>query len=101
MAKSKKEPFVAIPLSILYREDLTATDKLIYGVILRYDGMPGAHGAFASLATMAREAGISRSSVKRAVRNLERLKLIKQIGHGYRGTARWEARPGSKRPGSI
>jgi DNA-binding Lrp family transcriptional regulator len=68
-APSRREPFTIMPVAIIRHPGLSPTDKAVLWVIASYD-WEGGEGCIASYSTLAREAGVSESSLKRAIRKL-------------------------------
>lgn len=80
------EQFIKLYDSIVKRQDLTATDKLVYGVISRYQG----HKAIAwpSQETIADHIGSNVRTIRRSILHLLDLRLITihEKGDGRRST---------------
>ena len=66
-------------LNFLYRTELPHRAKLVY--IYLFDRMDKEHKAWPGLNTIARELSLSRSTVKRAIRDLEQAELLKKEAH--------------------
>ncbi len=66
-------------LDFLYRMDLPHRAKLVY--IYLYDRMDKEKKAWPGLNTIAKELSLSRSTVKRAIRDLEKAELIRKEPH--------------------
>lgn len=66
-------------LSFLYRTELPHRAKLVY--LYLYDRMDREHKAWPGLNTIAQELSLSRSTVKRAIADLERAQLLKKEPH--------------------
>lgn len=66
-------------LSFLYRTELPHCAKLVY--LYLYDRMDRERKAWPGLNTIAQELSLSRSTVKRAIADLERAGLLKKEPH--------------------
>lgn len=66
-------------LSFLYRAELPHRAKLVY--LYLYDRMDRERKAWPGLNTIAQELSLSRSTVKRAIADLERAGLLKKEPH--------------------
>lgn len=66
-------------LSFLYCLDLPHRAKLVY--LYLYDRMDKERKAWPGLNTIAKELSLSRSTVKRAIEDLEQAELIKKEAH--------------------
>lgn len=63
----------------LYQTDLSYRAKLVY--LYLYDRMDGEGKAWPSMKTIAKELSISRSTVKRAIKDLEDAGFVKKVPH--------------------
>lgn len=66
-------------LSFLYRRSLPHRAKLVY--IYLHDRMDKEHKAWPGLNTISKDLSLSRSTVKRAIADLERAGLLKKEPH--------------------
>jgi len=77
MTSSRKRPSFGIrPGTVLRRKDLTATAKLVYGLLSWHQGAN--ETAWPSLKLLAEEAGVAVSSVERAIGQLEGAGLLRR-----------------------
>ncbi len=66
-------------LNKLYQTDMPYRAKLVY--LYLYDRMDREGKAWPSIRTIERDLSISRSTVKRAIKDLENVGLIKKVAH--------------------
>ena len=61
-------PFARVPRWLVERSDVSHLGVRLFAMLTRYEGLP--HGIIPSLATLASQLGVDRSTVKRAAREL-------------------------------
>ena len=82
MGGSGPHGYGMIPRWLLYDESVSAHAKLVYVVLQSHSGKHGT--SFPAIGTVARESGLSESSVRRAIKDLKDIGVLERRGRRRR-----------------